>query len=265
MQKRFSGPRVQTRGARTLSSINLVEGHVARARQDLQQSVGEALKLASPVEALGSVLRSAEIDGLVRNDPASAFTTLQRGLARFPLDGIRPEDRPYLQIAALYAVLNKVELAKAMLQSYDRTVAAEIRALAPAERQTAEGRIALAERRGQDALANFRVADEGYCHVCMMPLIARAFDTMGRADSATIMYEQYVTTPDHVRLNEDAVSLAHSYERLGDLYLAANNKPKAAHYFNAFINLWKNADPELQPRVQAARRRLEALGADRPR
>jgi len=37
------------------------------------------------------------------------------------------------------------------------------------------------------------------------------------------------------------------------------NTEKAAEHFRAFIALWKNADPELQPRVADARKRLARL------
>jgi len=37
------------------------------------------------------------------------------------------------------------------------------------------------------------------------------------------------------------------------------NMPKAIEHYRAFIELWKNADPELQPRVADAKRRLARL------
>ena len=39
------------------------------------------------------------------------------------------------------------------------------------------------------------------------------------------------------------------------------NTEKAIENYRAFIELWKNADPELQPRVADAKRRLARLGA----
>jgi hypothetical protein len=48
-------------------------------------------------------------------------------------------------------------------------------------------------------------------------------------------------------------------ERLAQLYEAKGNRVKAAEHYRKFIELWKNADPELQPRVQDARERLRRL------
>lgn len=49
------------------------------------------------------------------------------------------------------------------------------------------------------------------------------------------------------------------HERLGQLYEAKGNAEKAAEHYRKFIDLWKNADAALQPRVAEARRRLAKL------
>ncbi len=36
-------------------------------------------------------------------------------------------------------------------------------------------------------------------------------------------------------------------------------RSEAVRYYAAFVNAWQNADPELQPQVAAARRRLSEL------
>ena len=53
--------------------------------------------------------------------------------------------------------------------------------------------------------------------------------------------------------------LAGSYKRLGELYDAKKNDAKAIENYQNFVDLWKDADPELQPAVRAARARLEEL------
>jgi hypothetical protein len=52
-------------------------------------------------------------------------------------------------------------------------------------------------------------------------------------------------------------------DRLGQLYEAKGNREKAAHYYAKFVDLWKDADPELQPRVAEAKARLARLGGER--
>jgi hypothetical protein len=53
------------------------------------------------------------------------------------------------------------------------------------------------------------------------------------------------------------------HERLGYLYEQRGDTAKAIYYYGKLVDLWKDADPELQPRVEAARRTIEALSPDR--
>lgn len=50
-----------------------------------------------------------------------------------------------------------------------------------------------------------------------------------------------------------------AYEKLGRLYEEMDQPEKAAAAYRRFIEAWKDADEELQPRVEAARERLQAL------
>jgi hypothetical protein len=57
----------------------------------------------------------------------------------------------------------------------------------------------------------------------------------------------------------DPVRVPAIRERLGQLYESMGKTDKAVENYRAFIELWKNADPELQPRVADARKRLARL------
>lgn len=46
---------------------------------------------------------------------------------------------------------------------------------------------------------------------------------------------------------------------LAELYERAGNYDAAARNYARFIELWEEADPELRPRVNEARRRLEGI------
>lgn len=62
------------------------------------------------------------------------------------------------------------------------------------------------------------------------------------------------------RIWEDGSKLGFVYERLADLNMDKGDKQKAARYAGKFVELWKDADAELQPRVQAKREMLRQLG-----
>jgi hypothetical protein len=45
------------------------------------------------------------------------------------------------------------------------------------------------------------------------------------------------------------------------LYEARGTAPKAIEQYNRFVELWAEADPDLQPQVAEVRKRLERLRA----
>jgi DNA-binding SARP family transcriptional activator len=53
--------------------------------------------------------------------------------------------------------------------------------------------------------------------------------------------------------------MPHILQRLGALYEAKGDRAKAVRYYERFTELWRTADPELQPRVTEARKRIESL------
>jgi tetratricopeptide (TPR) repeat protein len=127
----------------------------------------------------------------------------------------------------------------------------------------ARGVAAMAARRPTDAIPLFREADRTFasCDRCLMIRLARAFDLAGQRDSAIVYFQRFVDTP-HTFLFEDQDWLAGSYKRLGELYEAAGDLPKAVTNLEKFVALWKDADPELQPKVRDARERLQRVRAE---
>jgi len=65
-------------------------------------------------------------------------------------------------------------------------------------------------------------------------------------------------------VRHDGWTLASTYRRLGELYEERGEKDKATDYYGRFINLWKNADPELQPQVKEIKDRLAKLVGEKP-
>jgi hypothetical protein len=97
---------------------------------------------------------------------------------------------------------------------------------------------------------------EGPRDACPLP-----YDAAGKSDSAALLFERYLSTlywrkaePDM-----DPIRLPAIRERLAQLYDALGQPEKGAEQYRSFIELWKNADPELQPRVAEARRQLAKL------
>jgi hypothetical protein len=49
------------------------------------------------------------------------------------------------------------------------------------------------------------------------------------------------------------------YRRLGELYEHRGEHDRAAEFYGNFIDLWTDADPELQPQVEEVKQRLARL------
>ena len=98
----------------------------------------------------------------------------------------------------------------------------------------------------------------GDCVHCIDVDLGRLFDLANQPDSAIAHWEAYLNYPTH-EAGRDAVFLPGIHKRLGELYEAKGATQKAISHYTAFIELWKNADKELQPKVTEARTRLTAL------
>jgi tetratricopeptide (TPR) repeat protein len=56
--------------------------------------------------------------------------------------------------------------------------------------------------------------------------------------------------------------LAQSYKRLGELQEQRGDREKAIEYYGKFVELWKDADAELQPVVQDVKQRMSKLAGE---
>jgi tetratricopeptide (TPR) repeat protein len=170
-------------------------------------------------------------------------------------------------VAELYARAGRPDRAKAILAQYDREVRdTALKRFQSPLAQRAQAEIALAERRPLEALALFRKSDTlpdgpvDECAACIYAPIARAFDEAGVPDSAILAFERFLSLPSLPLAPEmHPTYLAGTYKRLGELYEQQGNARKALEYYDKFVALWKNADPDLQPRVADVRRRIARL------
>jgi hypothetical protein len=77
-------------------------------------------------------------------------------------------------------------------------------------------------------------------------------------DSTIATYEAYLTAYSPFT-SPDEYALARAYRRLGELYDEKGDAARAVRNYERFVELWKNADPVLQPPVARARARISAL------
>ena len=247
-------------GAETvLELIARARGQLAEATRhtDAATEINRQRGFASA--ELGREMSLVLYDAWYRGQRPRALQRLDAALARYPLSKLPKLERPYVFVAILYALVGRPDRARAMLAEQERELPPEAVQAVRYDRHGAFGTIALAEGKPEVALAEFRQSDPGQCAICPLPGIGRAFDLAGHADSAIAADERYLATPSVVHGNIDPFYRAALYERLGELYEARGDTARASSNYARFIAAWKDADPDLQPKVEDARRRLKAL------
>jgi tetratricopeptide (TPR) repeat protein len=218
-----------------------------------------------PDESLREISLGIAITGPSPGD----LTRLDSAIASVPFRELPMVDRPYLSAATALARAGNTAKARAMLERYRTEMTdTSIRRDRQGEVHHTLAEIALADGKPGDAIDEFRRSDVGYdgmpaneCGACLSLDLARAYDAAGKPDSAAVFFEKYLATPYWGKADPDMdpIRLPLIHERLGQLYESLGSAEKAAEQYRAFIELWKNADPELQPRVADARQRLAKL------
>jgi tetratricopeptide (TPR) repeat protein len=244
-----------------LSWLAALHGRLAEAERHEFDARTADEQRGIPGAALLLEIRRSWLDSFVRNRPGEAVRRLEAALERYPLDEFEPLDRPYLRLAPLYAYSGRPDRAKEFLSAWESEIDPLIQRGIDS-RHGARGAIALAEGRFDEAIAGFRAWADRTSPLVGLPALAEAYDRAGQSDSALAVYERFVTTPWMLRLDDDAVALPRAYERLGDLYEQRGDTAKAIYYYAKFAELWQDADPELQPRVEAARWAITVLAPD---
>ena len=267
-------PQFRARFTNGLSLYALVHGRLAEARRLRAEARAMNVERGADTSPLDAPLDEAKIEAWFEEQPARATAVLDSALARISLRALPVDQRRDFQIASTYALAGRADRARAALARFDADVKdTTIRRFMEPQRHWALSEIAIAEGRASDAIDEIRKADmlpdgpADDCARCTYAALARAFDLAGMADSAIVTFEQYLATPYWRPINErsDATHLAGTYKRLGELYEAKGDRQKAASYYSKFVELWKNADPVLQPKVAEVRKRLARLSESEPR
>jgi eukaryotic-like serine/threonine-protein kinase len=256
---------------RLVAGIVGTRGHVAEMRAALAKSAVFRAQSSADTTPLTPALNSALVDVWLLGNIARARRTLDRALAAHPVTSQSHARRPYTPLVRLLTLVGETNVAKEVAALFDRDSATFGRIEDERIRHGMAGDIALAERRYDDAAHQYHLAGDApdRCPVCFLPYEAHAYDLAGKPDSAISIFTRYIERGDPWKAGDpweptqlvDAQHLASVYVRLGELWEAKGDRAKAASYYARFVDLWKDADPELQPKVAEVRRRLARLRA----
>ncbi|MDQ2767739.1 MAG: protein kinase [Gemmatimonadota bacterium] len=208
----------------------------------------------------------AMVDGQLRGDVPRGIDALDSVLRAKPPASVPIAQDQSLWIAYSYSRLGATAKAREVLSQHESRLDTLGRRQQMVFITRTRGTIALAEGKIDSAIALFRRADReadglpsGSCTVCTPLFIGLAFDRGGQADSARTYLRQYVDMSGTSHSGADRYYLAPALFRLGELFQSAGDTKSATEYYGRFVDLWKSADPELQPRVAEARSRIDRL------
>ena len=245
-----------------LGNLSAMRGQMNRAQREWDRALTLTAERDLSGRYLARAAQRAIIERLLLDDSLVARGALTDALERYPLESLLPLDRPYGSLASAFATAGDPERGRELIAEFDTTAAADHSRDAERGRHEALGIADLAEGKVGEAIDEFRQWDDGNsCHTCAYPWLARAYDRMGEADSALALYERFVDTPS-AAAGYDAGHLAQAYVRVGQLYEQRGDRERAIDYYQRFVDLWRNADPELQPRVEEVRDRIVRLAGE---
>jgi tetratricopeptide (TPR) repeat protein len=249
----------RSRTSGTLAALSATRGKLADAEEDLRQAVNTDRQRGLPGEVLERQLFLAGLDLWVRQDPDRALARIAGALDEQPLEAIDPLDRPYIGLVTTYALAGRTDRARGLLAELESELSPEAQRGIQWDVLRARGLSALAEGDHDEAIELLRRSDRGPCRLCTASLLGVVLDRAGRSEEAIEAYVAFDEMLGGGKPFFDASLAGHTLERLGQLYDEAGDLASAAEYYAAFVELWAEADAELQPRVLEAQARLEEI------
>jgi tetratricopeptide (TPR) repeat protein len=239
-------------------TVHAVRGELAAAEEMIRNTAEIAEASGLPGGGTGELLGLVQIDLYLREDPERAAATLEGILADAP--PLRP-GAGFFNVARMYPMLGRSDEARALLDRHREEAGPEELRGAADDRASVEVMIALAEGRPDEALRIIDETDrsERFLDVVISYYEGLAHEAAGRSGEAIAAYEHYLETPFSLRIVFDWSLLPSALQRVARLHDENGDTARAVHYYARFADLWENADPELQPRVRAARTRINRL------
>lgn len=177
------------------------------------------------------------------------------------MDKIPASERPWNALRNVGNLARDADLAKRGLQGFERDLAA-LSDKPDAERAGYRFAVANAEGRWRDVVTESRTAEAGFALDPKVGGFFRglAWRELGQPDSAIAAFERARAEPNPFGYYQGFYQ-ARILKTLGELYEAKGDTAKAVERYGEFTQLWKDADPALQPSVTDVRGRIARLSA----
>ena len=269
-----SVPQQRVAGHNGLAQLAWIQGRLAEAGRERNEALrlqGQRTGEAEAETRLVSELNGIERELVHATDRSAISKRLEHlwSQNRELTVGRPASARRYNEFVWHLSRSGNPEWARRILDEFRRELSDRERSLrdTQAELQIAEASVAMAEGRFDTAIAGYREACRLWrgtyaaCDQGAFPWLGEAYDRAGQADSAIAVWERWVGLQAR-NVPGDWAMLAPFSRRLGELYEAKGEARKAIESYSLFTELWRNADPVLQPQVRDVRERITRLTRD---
>ena len=247
-------------------TLGITEGVRGRLREsDRYYAQADSARKLQGIDGdpLAVALYAAGDRAFFRNDVSGARRAATEALTRYPLDAIAEADRDYGNWGWELHIAGAIDAAKDMERRLAQRYAQSNRRVDARQLARLRAGIALDERRYTDAIEGLNAAIAAFPEASVGlygPTLAEAYQKNNQPDSAIAVLNRYLASTTPARINNTGIRYnAWSLQRLGDLYEAKGDNPRALDAYEQFVALWKDADPELQPMVRDVRARIDRL------
>lgn len=234
-------PDLKPKGLRSLAWLDLYHGKYAAAKPQLQEAL-----LSDQTFKWGlSILREHNLLAIVadgQGDRAGQLRELDLGLPYLATSGAQV--RAGLWLGTQYARSGSVAKAADILQSV-RHFADPQNPDNMSDLQTLEGEVELARGNKDHAIELLLLADKAKRSAMTTGGLARAYETAGNTDQATVWYELFLGGAEPSVGWEPQQDWLAAHYRLAHIYFVKGDKPKASAQLNPLLDAWKDADPGL--------------------
>jgi tetratricopeptide (TPR) repeat protein len=249
------------------AEVTLLDGRLKEFTREFREMQGR-----DPGNPLDRVFIATDIPSWARMDllgeRAAVVKELDAAVAAGEAAGLGPDGWPYFSIIDLYALADEPQRARRWLTRYDAEVKDTVRRRSQSPgRLRVEGEVLIAEGKPLEGIQFIRRSEMlpdgpvGNCTSCMPVFLSFAFDKANMPDSAIHYLQLGLTVFDPNRMSDvrDPIVIPLFNKRLGELYEERGDRVKAVEHYRKVIEVWKNADPELQVTVSELRERIRRL------
>jgi tetratricopeptide (TPR) repeat protein len=247
-------------------NLLLLEGRPGEAEAHHRRFVDYLAQTGRVEAALAQEFSYVQLLSRLQGPGPAMERRLNEALRRFPTEKMNPLDPSYLWMASSSAWAGRTALAKELVARWNAARPKDI----PVDSAGIDwvlGDIALSERRYEDAARlHGRSGDLWQGMENEYPHRAHPHDLMGHADSAIALYQKYlsrVTSLDFRLQWLEPAHLSEAYEALGRNFENRSQPDSAAKYYQALLDLWKNAEPVLAPKKAGVREALARVSGER--